>query len=399
MTDKTIDRRSILRRTAWAIAGLAITTKRVGGVVLRAAGATGHLIAPPWAPPSGRTWEGLEEDSGQRIARVKVEPDRIIRIVTGLRPFRPSGFVVRGERLGGKTVVHNYGHGGCGVTLSWGTANLAVAEGLKTIHRRAAVLGCGAVGLATARLLQDHGFQVTIYAKALSPDTTSNIAGALWGPVTLSDHDHRTPAFATQFGEACRFAHRYFQLLVGQRYGVGWVPIYYLGDSAPDHQSWEASIVPELYTIAPVPREANPFPAAYVFRRDAMMIEPNTYLPAVMSDFCVRGGKIVVRDFPNLPSVLRLTEPLIFNCTGLGAKQLFHDKELDPIKGQLTVLEPQPEVDYGLISRTDDLYMFPRNDGIVLGGSHEDGEWSLEPSKTEAERIFQGHKKLFAEMH
>src|SRR5437764_11381754 len=58
------------------------------------------------------------------LAPVAVEENRIIRRVVGLRPFRPGGFVVRAEPLGDK-LVHNYGHGGGGVTLSWGTAELA----------------------------------------------------------------------------------------------------------------------------------------------------------------------------------------------------------------------------------------------------------------------------------
>ena len=113
-------------------------------------------IQPPAAPYSGR-----------RLAPVNVSNERIIRTVTGLRPFRPSGFVVRTESIEGKTIVHNYGHGGGGITLSWGTAHLAVEQALPTNARRMAVLGAGAVGLATARLLQEHGVEVTIYAKDL----------------------------------------------------------------------------------------------------------------------------------------------------------------------------------------------------------------------------------------
>src|SRR6476659_1129019 len=62
-----------------------------------------------------------------RLPRVRVSPERVIRTIVGLRPFRPSGFVVRAEKLDDKLVVHNYGHGGAGITLSWGTSHLAVA--------------------------------------------------------------------------------------------------------------------------------------------------------------------------------------------------------------------------------------------------------------------------------
>src|SRR5215813_11114210 len=71
----------------------------------------------------------------RRLEPVDVDPARIIRRVVGLRPYRPSGFVVRAESLGDKLLVHNYGHGGGGVTLSWGTAHLAadmIAESGRT---------------------------------------------------------------------------------------------------------------------------------------------------------------------------------------------------------------------------------------------------------------------------
>src|SRR6188474_2305548 len=60
------------------------------------------------------------------FAPVKVERSRLIRTVVGLRPYRPQGFVVEATKLGNKFLVHNYGHGGAGVTLSWGTSSLAL---------------------------------------------------------------------------------------------------------------------------------------------------------------------------------------------------------------------------------------------------------------------------------
>src|ERR1700749_3615103 len=60
-------------------------------------------------------------DGACALPPVRVSPDREIRTVVGLRPYRPSGFVVRAEKIGDTLVVHNYGHGGSGITLSWGT--------------------------------------------------------------------------------------------------------------------------------------------------------------------------------------------------------------------------------------------------------------------------------------
>ena len=67
-----------------------------------------------------------------------------------------------------------------------------------------------------------------------------------------------------------------------------------------------------------------------------------------------------------------------------------------PIKGQLTVLLPQHEVDYAMIGMG--LYMFPRRDGIVLGGTFERGVETLEPNSEAAQRILDGHRRIFSGM-
>src|SRR5215212_1394542 len=128
-----------------------------------------------------------QEEPPRRLAPLKAARDRRIRTVVGLRPYRPEGFVLTNERLGEKLVVHNYGHGGAGVTLSWGVALLAAEQARNLEDRSVAVIGSGAVGLATARVLQRRGKAVTIYARELPPETTSNIVGVLCMPTTVYD--------------------------------------------------------------------------------------------------------------------------------------------------------------------------------------------------------------------
>lgn len=67
--------------------------------------------------------------------------------------------------------------------------------------------------------------------------------------------------------------------------------------------------------------------------------------------------------------------------------------ELTPIKGQLTILLPQPEIDYVVLDGLR--YMFPRQDGILLGGTFERGVWELQPNKQAARRILAAHMELF----
>jgi D-amino-acid oxidase len=330
----------------------------------------------------------------RRFARVKVAEDRIIRTVVGLRPFRPSGFVVRTEKLDDKIVIHNYGHGGGGMTMSWGTSHLAVEQALETGERTAAVLGCGGVGLATARLLQRRGFGVTIYTRDLPPNTTSNISGAQWSPAESYDSDRVTPEFRDQFTRAARLSHREYQLLVGDYYGVRWIENYAISDRPFARPMGAGQGIQDLYpdTHDLDPRD-HPFPGRYVRRFTTMLIEPSVYLQAVLRDYLLAGGKLVVRDLPDRPALRVLPERLVVNCTGLGAKALFGDEELMPIKGQLTILLPQPEIDY--ITLTDN-YMFPRRDGILLGGTHERGVWTLEPNVEAMGHILDAHRHFFA---
>lgn len=331
------------------------------------------------------------------LPKVDIAGNRIIKKVAGLRPFRRSGFVVRAENFGDKVVVHNYGHGGCGVTLSWGTANMAVRLALETPHRSAAVIGCGVVGLTTARMLQDHGFAVTIHAASLPPDTTSNVAAGLFGVTEIADTDQLTGPFMPQLQEAVRFAHRYFQPFVGRDYGVDWLTFFMIGDE-PQTQPPDFAVTPEIYPLTTYGPGEHPFPTKYAASFPTMIAATNIFLPRLVDEFVARGGTIVVRSFASPEELRALAEPLLMNCTGLGAKALFGDEELTPIKGQLTLLRPQADIDYCYLDGSKFLYMFPRSDGIILGGSHEEGVATTDPDPAVAARIFEGHRAIIGGM-
>src|SRR5688572_31250759 len=109
------------------------------------------------------------------------------------------------------------------MSLAWGTGAMAADFALNHSERRAAVLGCGSPGLTAARQLQRRGFDVTIYAMTVPPDTTSNMSTAGFTPTSgLVSADRRTPAWDAQFREAAEISYRQLQLLVGRDYGVYW---------------------------------------------------------------------------------------------------------------------------------------------------------------------------------
>jgi glycine/D-amino acid oxidase-like deaminating enzyme len=362
--------------------------------LLRALGlaATSSLLSPRAGAQSAPAPARL------KLRPVHVARERIVKTIVGLRPFRPTGFVVRCERIGEKTVVHHYGHGGCGVTLSWGTAELAVNEVARTGEKRIAVLGCGAVGLATARLLRDRGCEATIYARDLPPHTLSDVAGARFYPFDLVDSNAVSPAFLSSVWQAARVAYGVFRKL-GPEYGVFLHPSYLFQNSPLGKTSLlnpESPVRDLLRGLRELSAEENPTRAKVTRTFETMMIEPAIYLPAIMRDHAKAGGRIVQREFRSPADLAELKERVIVNSTGFGAAALFGDSEMYPIKGQLTILPPEPEIDY--VALPYGLYMFPRKDGIVLGGTFERHVATLEPNREAEARIVAAHARFFAQL-
>jgi D-amino-acid oxidase len=357
------------------------------------------------------------------LAPVHASWDRVLRTTVGLRPHRASGFVLRAEKLDAKTLIHNYGHAGAGMSLGWGCGILAAEFALQTDGRRAAVVGCGSPGLTTARQLQRRGFDVTIYAMTVPPDTTSNMSLAGFTPTTaLIDKDRRTPAWDAQFLRVAELSYRELQLMVGPSHGVHWMDAYNAtddptpgagrgggggrgggegrGNYATDAELLPDSLRPNRTRELLGPGE-HPFPTKYATRTLALSIEPSIYLDALVRDFLRAGGRIVIRKFDTPRDLMSLTEPVVVNCTGLGSYTLFDDKELVPVKGQLTALVPQTEVDYRASGRTPsggNATMNARSDGIIVGNLQDPGNWSLEPDEEVRQRNVGAAIEFFAAM-
>ena len=104
------------------------------------------------------------------------------------------------------------------------------------------------------------------------------------------------------------------------------------------------------------------------------------------------GGKFEVRKFATPADIATHPESLVFNCTGLGSRELFGDSDLHPARGQLAILEPQPEVQYAFTGGPG--YMFPRPDGIILGGTWDHDNWSLTPDPEQATEILEAHLEI-----
>ncbi|RCR69018.1 FAD-dependent oxidoreductase [Larkinella punicea] len=338
-----------------------------------------------------------------RVPKLKLSLDRIVKETVGLRPFRASGPRIARETLGSKTLVHNYGHGGSGWSLSWGTGNLARELVLSTGQKKVAVLGSGTVGLATARLLQEKGCEVTIYTKDLPPNVTSNLATGTWSPASrVCDPKVATPEFHALWENATRFSFRRFQFMLGLDDIVSWVDEYGVSNE-PFRQQTDPAIGGEVYHLAgliPERKELTPkehsFGAKYVSWRSSMMFNIPSYLHHQLSTFIMLGGKLKVQEIKKLEDIDALPEMCVVNCMGLGAKEIFNDEELTPISGQLACLIPQNEVTYKLNARGASI--ISRKDGIYLGGNGLVGNWDTTPKREVTEKFVDTIQQVMKEM-
>lgn len=337
-------------------------------------------------------------DINAGFAPVKSSRERVVRSVVGFRPYRETGFRLEKVRMGRADIIHNYGHGGGGISLSWGCSEIAADLARQTGRDEIAVLGCGVMGLTSALLLQRAGAKATIYAEKFPPDTTSNIAAASWYPTTVYKRDKVGQGFYDVLDRASQRAFRRFEHLANHpRYGVFWIRHHSLRNAPPagepEHLPGGEAMFVGLRRNQ-TGRGPFGFPSWDAYY--TLMIDPDIYLPALIDDFIGAGGKMVQESFETPKDLLGLKQRTIVNCTGLGSRSLFEDEALIPARGQLTMLLPQPEIDYGYAAAVDgkSLYMFPRKSAIVLGGSVGYGDWSAEVDEAEVTRMLDGHAML-----
>lgn len=204
--------------------------------------------------------------------------------------------------------------------------------------------------------------------------------------------------FLSQLHWAARISHHAYTNLTGPDYGVRWLEFYTLSAKPFESDFTGTAEEAKLYAYkGNMGPGEHPFPAPYVQHAVTMQIDPGVLLRRLIQDFQLAGGKFVVRNFGNTSEVLSLTESVVFNCTGLGSRELFGDEELTAAKGQLVHLPPDPAVDYMTFGGGRGmLHMFPRSDVLLLGGIFKAGDFTTHVEVDETERIVLEHQHMFA---
>jgi glycine/D-amino acid oxidase-like deaminating enzyme len=353
---RPLERRQFLVRSGAALLGGALAGCSFGALERRSAAAPSLTLEP-----------------------LRASTDRITAITVCTRPFRAHGPRLDVEEVLGKTVVHNYGHGGSGWSLSWGSSEIATERALASGERQVAVIGCGAIGLTSALLLQRAGARVTIYAKELPPNVRSSLATGLWTPDSrVGFEQYATPEFRQLWERMARRSFATYQTLLGLPGApVEFIDVYFVSDSAnagrglppDDPRPRFAELQRELIgDLSPRSEEFAPgshsLGARYLRRTALMMFNLTAYTRMLMSDFLMSGGRIEIGEFHTPAELTRVREKAVINATGYGARALFDDASVIPVRGQLARMIPEPQVDYGLIYKG--VAFVPRRDGLVF---------------------------------
>ena len=308
------------------------------------------------------------------LAPLNISPETLMRVTVCTRPFRPAGPRLEAVNVGGRKVVHNYGHGGSGWSLSWGCAEEATTLALNGSPKQVAVIGAGVIGLTTALRLAENGAAVTVYANEFPAETRSARATGVWSPSSrIGLRNAISDGFADRWevwARATYATHQHFVGAAGEP--VEFLPQYYLSDdTSPPYTPATRGFVhigSRVRDLSPpssrIEPDAHPFPTPRASRWEGMVFNVTSYMDRLTRDYLLRGGKMVRRDFPNRNAILALSEPVIVNCTGYGAKDLWGDDSLAPVRGQINWMTPQSDARYGVYY--NNVSAISRRDGIIV---------------------------------
>ncbi len=305
-----------------------------------------------------------------------ISKENIIGTNVGIRPFRKTGIRIEMEQIEDKLVIHNYGYGGSGLSLSFGGVQevLEILRYNDSSSKTVAVLGAGVVGLTTAYDLLEKGYEVHIYSDEWSPNLTSNVAAGIWSPLLLLkdlSEEKKQLHLRMEKNSECRFLKS-----VGDSpefLGVRLIPAYSFkpeGSQEPNRTKQREEIIAHFDNG--------------VIKNGRLVYELGIDGQLFMNDLFLKvkqkGAILRQCHLESLKDILNLKESVIINCTSMGSIKLFNDQEFFPVRGQLLYFNHQKNIDYLYSHHIDNdpsdsniffVSVYPWNDRMILGGVYE----------------------------
>lgn len=253
------------------------------------------------------------------------------------------------------------------------------------IKKKILILGAGVSGLSSGILLLQKGYDVTIWSKDFPPNTTSNKAAAAWYPVLCESPEKS----ARWLKMTLKYFHdNFIEDLDSGCYKTQIIEIF-------DHEKEDPWWKDASTTYKKI--DSQKLPAGYVdgYEIEGLIIQTNKYMDYLVNLFKNLGGTMKKKYVTNINEALN-EDALVVNCTGLGSRELLGDDKVYPVRGQ-TVIVKQNGFDYTIFDMDDPrrlAYIIARKDDIVLGGTAQENNWSLDISEEDTKEILQKCAKL-----
>jgi D-amino-acid oxidase len=241
------------------------------------------------------------------------------------------------------------------------------------MERNVAIIGAGVSGLTSAIVLAEHGYRTAIFAKEIGQQTTSSVAAAVWFPyhvepaervIPLALETYQTLVDLAQFPEtgvsiieSCQFLRR----------GEIEIPDWAIPLGAQQLSPVATGAWPVLDRAQ---RGGYRFNSGFSLRTP--LTDTTIYLDYLSARFRNAGGEMHANvSFERLEDVETKFE-LVINCTGIGARKLVGDRDLEPHRGQVAIVSKIDDLSRAIVCDDEPLmYAIPRRNDCVFGGTNE----------------------------
>lgn len=307
--------------------------------------------------------------------------DAVVKASVSIHDFRDKGIRVEPSYMRDKLIIHNYGHGGASLPLSWGSVEEAfeyleielLSDEFAYDFGEVAVLGAGILGLTTANFFLDRGYKVHVYSEAFAPHITNDHLEGLWWPTAVSMGDGWLAKRA--FKRILHHSFKHFKKLAEspnpEFAGVTPRTVYAFSEQcSPLDEAIEELLEVEAYVSVTFDTGAHHRGICY----ETFHIDPQLYTRSLYEKALAKGAIFVRRSFHSKEELEDLDENIIFNCTGKGSKALFEDDELSTVRHQVLELSPQKDVDYMLRAQSHDgnrTHILSFGDHLIIGGDYQ----------------------------
>lgn len=250
------------------------------------------------------------------------------------------------------------------------------------------IIGAGISGMSSALKLAEAGHAISVFAKAFSPNITSNRAAAFWLPYHIRNDKRGI--------DWCRRSYEvYKELSTDPATGISMKQlIKVVADDVPEvDRSWKDFMPPNSYRAI----EKDKLMPGFIDgdKAEVPLIETQIFLPWLQQQLESKGVKFQQKEISSFDELDEFD--LIINCSGLGARSLCNDDQLIPYRGQVALLSPKEGLPIFLDNEKPQ-YIVPRKDAIIIGGTYEENIWDEKTEPKTIEFLLQKAFNIYPEL-